>query len=88
VTIQLGKPQSKRKSFYLTKIDSRGSALLTPSTMTSGPVAPEQESEILKQVQLAEKSMGSEGLEKQEKRRKEEEREQKVLEKLGIQDEA
>jgi acyl-CoA thioesterase FadM len=85
VTIQLGKPQSKRKSFYLTQIHSRGSALVTPSTVVPGAVAPEQqESEILKQVELAEKSMGTEGFEKQERRRKEEEREQKVLEKMGI----
>ena len=88
VTIQLGKPQSKRKSFYLTQIQSRGSALVTPSTVTPGAAVPEQESEILKQVELAEKSMGTEGFEKQERRRKEEEREQKVLEKMGIQSEA
>lgn len=57
--------------------------------MVPGAVAPEQqESEILKQVEQAEKSMGSEGIFKQERRRKEEEREQKVLEKMGIQSEA
>ena len=88
VSIQLGKPQSKRKSFYLTQIHSRGSALATPATSAPGAAVPEDESEILKQVQLAEKSMGSEGREKQEKRRLEEEREHKVLEKMGIETEA
>ena len=39
-------------------------------------------------MQLAEKSMGSEGREKQEKRRLEEEREHKVLEKMGIETDA
>jgi len=72
----------------LTQIHSRGSALATPAASAPGASVAEDESEILKQVQLAEKSMGSEGREKQEKRRLEEEREHKVLEKMGIETDA
>jgi hypothetical protein len=89
VNIQLGAPQSKRKSFYLTKILSRGSSLVSPAStpLTPGAVSVE-ESEILKQVNEAEKLMGQEGRDKKQRRRTEEEREKEALRRLGIQADA
>lgn len=99
VQIQIGRPLSARKCYFLTAILKRGSALepqsTTPQasgvkgTATTIPPVPGSEAEhdeIVKQLKEAEFFMGAKGEHQKELREEEDKREEKVLEQLRKED--